>query len=116
MADIEETLAARVRELRKKRGLSQEQLAVQAGLHPRYVGQLERRERGASLWAVSLLAGSLGVPLSALIGGSEPRPACNPAVARIVAILQRCRGGDLAVVEKVLRIVFSPKRSRAGAT
>ncbi|WP_231860802.1 helix-turn-helix domain-containing protein [Microbacterium laevaniformans] len=57
----------RVRELRQSAGLSQEQLAHQAGLDRSYVGQVERGERNVSLDNIHRLAEALGVSPGALL-------------------------------------------------
>jgi ribosome-binding protein aMBF1 (putative translation factor) len=58
----------RVRELRKRRGLSQEALALEAGLDRSYVGGVERGERNISLINVEKLADAIGVDLGTLLG------------------------------------------------
>jgi transcriptional regulator with XRE-family HTH domain len=57
----------RVRELRKKKGLSQEGLALESGLDRSYVGGVERGERNISLENIDKLARALGVPPSELL-------------------------------------------------
>jgi transcriptional regulator with XRE-family HTH domain len=56
----------RVRELRKGRGLSQEQLGHVAGLDRTYIGGVERGERNISLDNIWLLADALNVSPSDL--------------------------------------------------
>ncbi|MEO2089972.1 MAG: helix-turn-helix domain-containing protein [Gemmataceae bacterium] len=53
--------AARVRELRMAAGLTQEALAVRAGLHRTHVSLIERGERSVRLETVQQLATALGV-------------------------------------------------------
>ncbi|MEO0079971.1 MAG: helix-turn-helix transcriptional regulator [candidate division WOR-3 bacterium] len=57
----------RVRELRKKKGLSQEMLALNAGLDRTYVGSVERGERNISLINIVKLARAIGVKPDALL-------------------------------------------------
>ena len=54
----------RVRELRKSRGLSQEQLADACHLDRTYIGGIERGERNVSILKVRLIAEALSVPVA----------------------------------------------------
>ena len=63
-----QVVAARLRELRQARGLSQEQLADLAGCHRTYVGMLERKQGNPSLLVLGKLADALGVNLGSLFG------------------------------------------------
>lgn len=49
----------RVRELRLAKGLTQEELAERAGLHPTYIGGIERGERNLGLDNLLKLARAL---------------------------------------------------------
>lgn len=59
--------AANVRRLRRVRGLSQERLAESAGLHPNYVGSVERGERNISVDNMEAIARALGVALASML-------------------------------------------------
>ena len=56
---------SRVRE--QRRGLSQEGLAEQAGLHRTYIGSVERGERNISLVNILVLAEALDVDAGELV-------------------------------------------------
>ena len=60
---------ARIRELRNRRGLSQETLAAEAGIHRTYVGGIEVGLRNPSLKNIARLARALRVPLKDLFEG-----------------------------------------------
>ena len=51
----------RVQELRKKRNLSQEQLADMAGVHRTYIGMVERAEKNITLRNIKKIAKALDV-------------------------------------------------------
>lgn len=54
--DLNVTCAHRVRELRERLGLSQDELAHRAGLHRTYIGAIERNERNITLRTLARLA------------------------------------------------------------
>jgi transcriptional regulator with XRE-family HTH domain len=59
--------AQRLRLQRLDRGLSQEELADQAGLHRTYIGSVERAERNISIDSMERLAQALGLDVSDLL-------------------------------------------------
>jgi len=72
--DLRAAFGRRVRELRHKMGISQEELAHRAGLHWTYVGGIERGERNPALKNIGRLARALGVTLAELFAVFEERP------------------------------------------
>ena len=56
----------RVQELRKKRNLSQEQLADMAGVHRTYIGMVERAEKNITLRNIKKIAKALDVNIKEL--------------------------------------------------
>ena len=60
-------MARNLRILRKQKGLSQEELAFQAGINRNYVGQIEREEKSPTVDVIEKLSSSLGVSPSALL-------------------------------------------------
>jgi DNA-binding XRE family transcriptional regulator len=66
-ATAEELFGQVLREVRKTRSLSQEELAFESGYHPTYVGQLERGKKSPSLRAIIRLAKALDTPGSELL-------------------------------------------------
>ena len=69
MQGIQKRLGAKIRELRKRRGWSQEDLAHVSGLHYTYIGSVERGERNVTLRSIQTLATSLHVTISELFRG-----------------------------------------------
>jgi transcriptional regulator with XRE-family HTH domain len=62
-------LGARIRQMRQARGLSQEQLALEAGLDRSYVGGVERGERNISFVSLCRIARALKADVGALSAG-----------------------------------------------
>ena len=60
-------MARNLRVLRKQKGLSQEDLAFQAGINRNYVGQIEREEKSPTIDIIEKLCGPLGVAPAVLI-------------------------------------------------
>jgi transcriptional regulator with XRE-family HTH domain len=58
---MQKQFGKRLRQLRRERGLSQEELGVKANLHRTYIGTIERAEKNISIENVSKLAKALGV-------------------------------------------------------
>lgn len=67
-------VGARVRSLRRERGLTIEQLAVATGLTKGFISQLERDRTAPSLSSIARICDALGVRLSHIFE-SEPAPA-----------------------------------------
>ena len=60
-----------VRELRKRRGMSQEQLAAASGLHPTYLSGVEQGNRNPTWRVLGRLSDALEVRLSDLVKLAE---------------------------------------------
>ena len=55
-----------VRNIRKEKGLSQEQLAFKADLHRTYIGMIERAEKNITLLNIEKIANALTVSINDL--------------------------------------------------
>lgn len=70
MSDVQIRFGDRLREIRRKKGISQEKLADLAGLHRTYVSGVERGERNISLLNIERLAIALDVAMPDLMPGA----------------------------------------------
>lgn len=61
----------RVKDLRKKRGLSQEKFALQINMDRTYLASVEAGNRNISLRNISKIAKGFGIPISELFEGVE---------------------------------------------
>jgi transcriptional regulator with XRE-family HTH domain len=57
----------RVREIRKERGLSQEQLSFMADLHRTYIGMIERGEKNITLINIEKIARAFNMSINDLM-------------------------------------------------
>lgn len=69
--DLVQLLGQNVRAHRKARGMSQEQLALDAGMKRAYLSDLERGTRNPSIRALERLALALGVEPAELVRKSN---------------------------------------------
>src|SRR4051812_44976170 len=105
MEDIYTALGQRIRDKRKQRGQTLEELAHDAKLATSFVGQIERGERKLSVAALDRLAAALGIPLAQLFekDGKAPRDGME---RRIAALIGRLTPADLALLSKLLKLVL----------
>jgi len=65
--EIKNTLAENIRAFRKKKHISQEELADMCKLHRTYIGSVEREERNVTLSTLENLASALDVNVPELL-------------------------------------------------
>jgi transcriptional regulator with XRE-family HTH domain len=96
-----EGLARRIRGLRERRGLTQEDFARACGISVSFASLLERGERNPSYDTLLQVASALGLPLAELF--REPAGDADGAEARLLAFV---RGRQLtrADVERLLAV------------
>ncbi len=64
-------LGLRIRNYRKQKKISQEQLAEMCSLHPTYIGQVERGEKNVTIESLYKITSSLEISLSDLLQNIE---------------------------------------------
>ena len=68
---LQTNLGIAIQQLRKKRGLSQERLALEANIDRRYMSDIENGKRNLSLDIMERIASNLGIEVSELIRQAE---------------------------------------------
>jgi len=66
-SNILEKFGDKLKQLRKVKGLSQEQLAEKANLHRTYIGMIERAEKNITLLNIEKIANALDTKISSLL-------------------------------------------------
>ena len=69
--NINVQLGMRIRYLRKQKGMSQEDLALESGVNKNYLSDVERGSRNPTIVVVEKIATALGVSLSTLFKGIQ---------------------------------------------
>ena len=69
--------ARNMKRIRLEKGLTQENVAEAAGLHPNYVSSVERGQRNISIGNIERIACALGVPMIELLAEPEKRPVAH---------------------------------------
>lgn len=87
--DIKSDIGNRIRQLRQKNGLTIEETAHLAGVHPNYLGDAERGKKNFSITTIEKLAKVLGVPVSGMLSGRiESHSAKSAPVDRLVSLFR----------------------------
>ena len=119
MDDIRQDLGARIRQLRKERKQSQDELAHEANVAKNTISDVERGETWPNIETLQAIAGGLGttvrdlfVIVSALKNASPERSEC---VREIVELALTIPEDDLKIYLEALRAT-SKRRNRPAST
>ena len=77
MSDLSVEIGKRIRNYRIGQKMSQEEIAEKCGLHPTYIGQVERGEKNATLESISRITAGLSVNMSTLFEKIETDENCG---------------------------------------
>ncbi|MEK4508956.1 hypothetical protein BSK66_12405 [Paenibacillus odorifer] len=94
LLSIREVFGQRIRALREKLGLTQEQLAERADLHPNYIGQIERGLKNVSLENIQKIANGLRIELHQLFSFDQS-PRLQP-LEQLNQLLKFCPEDEVA--------------------
>src|SRR5688572_4411360 len=93
---IAKGLGATIRAFRKEQGLSREALAERAGLHPNYVGAVERGEMNAGIENIEKIAKALRIPIYTLFLRVQAKP--DPVLDELLAVAATTDKGTLRLM------------------
>jgi len=112
--DVAIQIGARIRTARKSKGLSQEKLAEMCGMHPTYIGQVERGEKNVTVINVYRIAEALGVGLEDLFQGIGKQGQGRGSILfnEIVDILSGLSESKQQSVIKILRDIVTVAKQK----
>ena len=93
------TIGNNVRDFRKQRGLTQEQLAEKVGISTSFCANIERGSKGASLCVLKEIADTLEVSVDRLLSEEEE----SDALEDVVSLLRGKPRYVIAAVEQIVR-------------
>jgi transcriptional regulator with XRE-family HTH domain len=69
LQEVEEIVGKRIQDLRRKKGFTQDQFAVHAGLNRTHLYRLESGKQSITLRTLKIIADALGVKICDLVRG-----------------------------------------------
>jgi len=102
MKTTKELLGARIKELRKTRGFSQERLAEMVGVEPKHLSRIEVGSSYPSLSRLELIANALGVPIKEFFDFMHLEDSGERA-ASIESMVKELEEGHQKLVYKIVR-------------
>lgn len=102
-------IGARVRDIRKEKGFSQEQLGELAGVHYSYIGAVERGEKNFTMTTLGKIAAALKVDVLELLRYSEidlGETNKQKDLQDIIDMLLRFSNEDLRKAKVILKEIF----------
>lgn len=104
--DYHRRFGLRLRELRKRRALTQQALGTLAGLHYKFIGGIERGEENPTLAVIVKLATALGVPPQALLE-LDHVDSTEKLRDRAMDMIEHSPASELPQLVKALRLLTS---------
>lgn len=102
MKDISVKIGMRIRHLRNMKELSQEKLALEAGLNPAFLGHIERGLKCPTIDTLSKIATALNISLSELVNVDSETSNNSAALDKIALCLKNLLPED---ADRVAHIV-----------
>lgn len=110
--NLSESVGKRIREYRKKKSWTQEQLAEAASLHYSYIGGVERGDRNISLETLEKIVSALDIPAGELFRPEEVLDKQSLLDEHMKLVSSRSTE-EIALITKVTReVIFAMEMKR----
>lgn len=111
MKDLKKAFGLRVKELRTKLGISQEEAADRAGLHFTYWGAVERGEKNLTIESMGKIATGLGTTVGSLFKYEKCSEKTDPLfMAELQGVLKGLSEKQRETVKRILKATVSELR------
>ena len=105
MEDIKSLLGKRIRELRKQKGLSQEELGWKSELHFTYIGGVERGEKNCSIITLEKIAKGLEINIKDFFDTPSHKIDVNKLKKEINNKINLLSPQELVVLKEILKLI-----------
>ena len=113
-SDIKIEIGMRIRQLRQKKGLTIEETAHSAGVHPNYLGEAERGKKNFSITTIEKIAKALETPVSELFSGRIANYAAKSRPAgRLVSLCKDASPEEQDFLIKTAKFIIRRKKQSA---
>ena len=112
MDDVAALIGIRIRTMRKSKGMSQEKLAEKCGLHPTYIGQVERGEKNVTVNNVYRVAEALNVGLDEMFQGIGKKAHEAVLANELIDLLSECNKNQQKALIKIAREIVDFGKNR----
>ena len=109
MDNVRVLVGERIRNLRKERGWSQEELGEKADLHHTYVGAVERGEKNASIDTLDKIADALGIEMVDLFTLAKGKINVDKLRAYIIEEVKESSPATLKLIAALIQTTRSEK-------
>ncbi|SFM48072.1 Helix-turn-helix [Paenibacillus sp. 1_12] len=116
MSKLSKHVGVKVRNLRKNRGLTQEQLGELVELPQSYIGGIERGEKNISLETLERIVETLRVEPSDLFSGydlTNSQYERSKLLDSTYLLIEQCSDKEIALIKKLVDVVISEVRSKS---
>lgn len=112
MRPYSDTLGNRIRSLRNNASLSQEQLALKAGIAPSFLGEIERNIKKPSIDSIEKIAISLDVSLSELFNYNVDTLESSDSfyIDKILIEVKSCSIAEQEALYRILKQIIEFKK------
>lgn len=107
MNDLMQVIGTRLRGYRTQRTLSQERLAEMAGVHPTYIGQIERGEKNITLESLLKITTALEISPSRLLEKLGVEAALENYPLRCYELIAGCRLDEQKQLHQIISEILA---------
>lgn len=105
-------VGARIRALRAERRISQEQLALGAGITPAYLGQIERGERNPTVGVIEKVCFVLSMSVGEFFNDAKDMPQQDAYDAQIMLYIRNLPITEKKEVAAIIRHILNIKENQ----